>query len=178
MRILKLNTCFCIIVVVALSACQHAKTKPVSTDITKTTVQVAGKKDSVINNPQKNYGTATVAEPCVKCLLQVIQASKSYKQNTASVSSQNITYTVNWIRASAPSEPASKSNMTDGLRIDVRKNEDGEEHKLCAYAYNNQSGAMYLLNNEGKYQQPISSITPEILKKIRNSCYWGVASGK
>lgn len=177
MRILKLNTCFCIMMA-ALTACEHAKTKPVSADITKITIQVAGKKDSVINNPQKNYGTATVAEPCVKCLLQVIQVSKSYKENTASVSSQNIAYTVNWIRASAPAEPANKSNLTDGIRIDVRKNEDGEEHNLCSYAYNNQSGTMYLLNNEGKYQQPISSITPEILKKIRNSCYWGVASAK
>ncbi|SIQ12770.1 hypothetical protein SAMN05421821_101767 [Mucilaginibacter lappiensis] len=177
MRILKLNTCFCIMVA-ALTACEHAKTKPVSTDITKTMIQVAGKKDSVINNPQKNYGTATVAEPCVKCLLQVIQASKSYKQSTESVSSQNIAYTVNWIRASAPAESANKSNMTDGLRIDVRKNEDGEEHNLCSYAYNNQSGTLYLLNNEGKNQQPISSITPDILKKIRNSCYWGVASSR
>ncbi|MBB6107309.1 hypothetical protein [Mucilaginibacter lappiensis] len=164
--------------VAALTACEHAKTKPVSTDITKTMIQVAGKKDSVINNPQKNYGTATVAEPCVKCLLQVIQASKSYKQSTESVSSQNIAYTVNWIRASAPAESANKSNMTDGLRIDVRKNEDGEEHNLCSYAYNNQSGTLYLLNNEGKNQQPISSITPDILKKIRNSCYWGVASSR
>ena len=177
MRILKLNTCFYIIAM-ALSACEHAKPKPISKDITKTTVQMPAKKDSVINNPQKNYGTATVAEPCVKCLLQVIQASKSYKQNTVSVSSQNITYTVNWISASAPAEPASKSNTTDGLRIDVRKNEDGEEYDLCSYAYNNKAGTMYLLNNEGKYQQPISSITPEVLKKIRNSCYWGVASGK
>jgi hypothetical protein len=163
---------------IALSACQHAKTKPVSNDITKTTVQIAGKRDSVINNPQKNYGTATVAELCVKCLLQVIQASKSFKQNTASVSSQNIAYTVNWIRASAPAEAADKSNTTNGLRIDVKKNEEGEDHDLCSYVYNNQSGAMYLLNNAGKYQQPISGISPEILKKIRNSCYWGVASGK
>ena len=177
MKILRLNTCFCIMMM-ALSACEHARPKPISKDITKTTMQVAGKKDSVINNPQKNYGTATVAEPCVKCLLQVIQASKSYKQNTASISSQNITYIVNWIKASAPAEPASKSNMTDGLKIDVRKNEDGEEHNLCSYAYNNKTGTMYLLNNEGEYQQPISSITSEILKKIRNSCYWGVASGK
>jgi hypothetical protein len=163
---------------IALSACEHAKTKPVSRDITKAMLRVAGKNDSVINNPQKNYGAVTVAEPCVKCLLQVIQTSKSYKQNTASVSSQNISYTVNWIRASAQTESADKSNLTDGLRIDVRKNEDGEEHNLCSYAYNNQSGMIYLLNNEGKYQQAISNIAPDILEKIRNSCYRGGASGK
>jgi len=133
-------------------------------------VLVEGKKDRAIDNPQKQHGTSTVTAPCVKCLLQVIQTSKSYKQNTASISSQNISYTVNWIR-SVPAESAGKSNMTDGLRIDVRKNEDGEEHNLCSYVYNDQSGALYQLNNEGKYQQAISDITPDILKKIRNSCY-------
>lgn len=177
MSVLKLNSCFCVLII-ALCACSSPKPNPVSNDVSKTTVQVAGKKDSVINNPQKNYGTATVADPCVKCLLQVIQTSKSYKENTASVLPQNITYTVNWIRASAPAEPANSSKITNGLKVDVRQNEDGEEKKLCAYVYNNENGSMYLLNNENKYQQQVSSVTPAILKKIRNSCYWGVASGK
>ncbi|WP_183561278.1 hypothetical protein [Mucilaginibacter sp. SP1R1] len=177
MSVFKLNACIGILII-TLAACSNPKPKPVSGDISKTTVQVAGKKDSVINNPQKNYGAATVADPCVKCLLQVIQASKSYKDNTASVSPQEITYTVNWVKASAPAEPAGKSNATTGLRVDVRQNEDGEGKELCAYVYNNQTGTMYLLTNENKYEREISSVTPDILKKIRNSCYWGVASGK
>jgi hypothetical protein len=177
MSVLKLNTCLSALII-ALSACGNPKPKPVSDDISKTTVQVAGKKDSVINNPQKNYGMATVAEPCVKYLLQVIQASKSYKENTASVSPQDITYTVNWVNASAPAEPAGKSNATNGLKVDVSQSEDGETHRLCSYVYNNRDGTMYLLSNDNKYKQEVSSVTPEILKKIRNSCYWGVASGK
>ena len=177
MRILIWNTCFCIMMVV-LSACEHAKPKTISVDMSKAVMRVKERKDSVISNPQKNSGTLTVAEPCVKCLLQVIQTTKSYKQNTAAVSSQNISYTVNRISASAPAKPAGKSDMTDGLRIDVRKNEDGEEHNLCSYGYNNQNGTIYLLNNEGEYLQHVSSITSEVLKKIRNSCYRGEASGK
>ena len=177
MSVLKLNACMGVLIV-ALSACGHSKPKPVSNDISKTALQVAGKKDSVINNPQKNYGTATVADPCVKCLLQVIEASKSYKENTASISPVDISYTVNWVKASAPAEPADSSNATNGLRVDVRKNENGEEKKMFSYVYDNQNGTMYLLNNQNKYQQQVSSVTPAILKKIRNSCYWGVASGK
>lgn len=177
MSIVKLNACLGILIMTLL-ACNQSKPKSVSNDISKTTVQVAGKKDSVINNPQKNYGSATVADPCVKCLLQVIQNSKSYKENTASVSPQDISYTVNWIKASAPAEPANGSTTTNGLKVDVRENTNGEEKKLCSYLYNNQSGFMYLLDSQNKYQREVSSVTPEILKKIRNSCYWGVASVK
>lgn len=177
MNILKL--CACIgIISITFFACDQSKPKPVSNDISKTAVQVARKKDSVINNPQKKYGAATVADPCVKCLLQVIQTSKSYKEKTASVSPQDITYTVNWIKASAPAEPADGTTTTNGLKVDVRENNNGEEKKLCSYLYNNQSGSMYLLDSQNKYQREVSSVTPEILKKIRNSCYWGVASAK
>lgn len=177
MSVLKLNACLGVLIT-ALLACNHPKPKPVSNDISKTALQVAGKKDSVINNPQKNYGTATVPDPCVKCLLQVIEASASYKESTASISPGDISYTVNWVKASAPAEPADSTNATNGLKVDVKQNENGEERKLFSYLYNNQNGTMYLLNSENKLQQQVSSVTPTILKKIRNSCYWGVASGK
>ncbi|MDB5131142.1 MAG: hypothetical protein JWR02_891 [Mucilaginibacter sp.] len=48
---------------VGLAACDQSKPKPVSNNITKTVVTVSGKKDSVINNPEKNYGNATVSDP-------------------------------------------------------------------------------------------------------------------
>lgn len=181
MTLNKLNSCFFILLTaIATSACNQPKAKPlpVSKDITKTAVQVAGKKDSVFNNPQKNYGPATVAEPCVKCLLQVIQDSKSFKDNTASLSSQDINYTVNWVKASDPSLKPDTSNKTNAVRVDVKKIEDGEDKKLCSYVYNNTDGTMYLINAQNKMEHAVSSITPELLKKIRNSCYWGVASGK
>ena len=175
------KTCFFILIMGAvLIACDQHKAKPgpVSKDISKTTVQVAGKKDSVFNNPQKNYGNATVAEPCVKCLLQVIQESKSFKENTSSLSPQDINYTVNWVKASDPALKPDTSKNTDAIRVDVKRIEDGEDKKLVSYVYNNAEGAMYLVNNQNKLEHAVSNITPELMKKIRNSCYWGVASGK
>ena len=167
--------CFCALAM-TIFACKQNKPKPASNDISKTTVTVAGKKDSVINNPRKKYGEATVGDPCVKCLLAVIQDSKSYKESTNGISPQSINYTINWVKASAPALTPDTSNKTNGIRVDVKKDEDGEDARLCSYIYNNTSGTMYLLNNQNKYQHEVSSITPAILKKIRHSCYWGVAS--
>ncbi|AYL95015.1 hypothetical protein [Mucilaginibacter celer] len=166
------------ILLCAVTACKQPKPQPISNDVSKTAVAVAGKTDSVINNPGKKYGNATVAEPCVKCLLQVIQDSKSYKENTVNIAAANINYTINWVKASAPALSADSSRSANGIRIDVKKDEDGEDTRLCSYLYNNTSGTMYLLNGENKYEHEISGITPAILKKIRNACYWGVASAK
>ena len=177
MNVFKMYIPVCVLLC-AITACKQPKTPAQATDTSKTAVAVAGKTDSVINNPGKKYGNATVAEPCVKCLLQVIKDSKSYQENTANISDSNINYTINWVNAAAPALSADSSRKANGIRIDVKKDEDGEDTRLCSYVYNNTSGTMYLLNSENKYQHEISSITPEILKKIRNACYWGVASGK
>lgn len=179
MNLFKPCICFCVLAM-TIFACRQSnkqsKPQPASNDISKTTVTVAGKKDSVINNPRKKYGEATVSDPCVKCLLAVIQDSKSYKEKTNGISPQSINFTINWVKASAPALKPDTSNKTNGLRVDVKKAEDGEDTRLCSYIYNNTSGVMYLLDNQNKYKNEVSSITPAILKKIRNSCYWGVAS--
>ena len=177
----KLNAGFVIaLALITISACKQEKARPkaVSKDITKTTVQLAGKKDSVYNNPGKKYGTATVSDPCIKCLLQVIQDSKSFKANTAGLSAQDINYTVNWVKATNPALQPDTSDKTNAVRVDVKRIEEGEDKKLIAYIYNNVDGTMYLINTQNKLEHAVSSITPELLKKIRNSCYWGVASGK
>jgi hypothetical protein len=170
---------FCVLAMTLFACIQsnkQSKPVPASSDTSKTVVTVAGKKDSVINNPQKKYSGATVSDPCVKCLLAVIQDSKSYKENTNGISPQSINYTINWVKASAPALTPDTSHTTNGIRVDVKKEEDGEATRLCSYVYNNISGTMYLLNSQNKYQHEVSSITPAILKKIRNGCYWGVAS--
>src|SRR5471030_2765476 len=100
MNVIKIN--IAIFLVAALAACNQSKPKPVSNNITKTSVTVSGKKDSVINNPEKNYGNATVSEPCVKCLIGIIQQSKNYKTLTSKAESANIVYNVNWITSSKP----------------------------------------------------------------------------
>ncbi|WDF80814.1 hypothetical protein PQ469_12430 [Mucilaginibacter sp. KACC 22773] len=177
----KLNVVFLtVFTAISITACNQQKAKPqaVSADSSKSTVQVNGKKDSVLNNPQKKYGIATASDPCVKCLLQVIHESKSFKANTASLSPQDINYTVNWVKAADPALQPDTSNKTNAVRVDVKKIEDGEDKVLCSYVYNNVNGTMYLINNQNKLEHAVSSITPDLLKKIRNSCYWGVASGR
>jgi hypothetical protein len=163
-------------IVLGLAACQ-SKPKPVSNNITKTTVTVSGEKDSVINNKQKNYGNATVSEPCVKCLIGMIQQTKNYKTLTASAESQNIMYDVNWITSSRPIDVGGGSKIINGMAIDVNSKDDGAAKKLTTYLYNNQNAQVYLLNKRNKYVID-SKIDSASVKKIRNACFWGVASAK
>jgi hypothetical protein len=162
---------------IGLAACNNSKPKPVSNNITKTIVIVNGKKDSVINNPQKNYGNATVSEPCVKCLIGVIQRTKNYKILTAKVEPQNIIYNVNWITSSKPVVIGDSNKIVNGMAVDVDLKEEGSKKKLTTFLYNNESEAIYLLNSQNKYDVD-SKVDPASLKQIRNACFWGVASSK
>jgi hypothetical protein len=162
---------------IGLTACNHSKPKPVSNNITKTTVTVNGKKDSVINNPQKNYGNATVSEPCVKCLIEIIQSKSGYKKLTAGTTQKKIVYHVNWITSSTPKDLGDGHQIINGMAIDVNKKTANASEKLITYLYDNKDAQFYLLNDQKKYiaDEKISDIS---LKKIRNSCFWGVASAK
>jgi len=164
------------VIVLGLAACQ-SKPKPVSNNITKTAVTVNGNKDSVINNPEKNYGNATVSEPCVKCLIGIIQQTKNYKAVTASAEPQNIIYNVNWITSSRPIDIGDGSKIINGMAIDIKSKDDGTSKKLTTYLYNNKNAQVYMLNASNKYAID-SKIDPAAVKKIRNACFWGVASAK
>lgn len=161
----------------ALSACNHSRPKPISNDVTKTAVSVNGKKDSVINNPQKNYGNATVSEPCVKCLLQVIQNTGSYKTLTGALPTQNIIYNVNWITSSKPVNLSDGSKIINGMAIDINQKTGNSTKKLSTYMYNNAKGTIYTSLNGGNLHED-ENVSDTSLKKIRNSCFWGVASAK
>jgi len=155
---------------IGLTACDHSKPKPISNNITKTTVVVNGKKDSVINNPQKNYGNATVSEPCVKVLIGVIQLSKSYKTLTIKVDPQNLIYNINWITSSKPVAIGDSGQIVNGLAIDIKLKDDGSQKKLTTFLYNNENAQIYLLNSQNKYDVD-SKVDPALLKQIRNACF-------
>jgi len=166
-----------LILCIVCGSCKRNKPKPVSTSITKTSVLVNGKKDSVINNPQKNYGNATVAEPCVKCLIQVIQGNDKYKAAVASVPVKNITYVVNWVEASAPPHTTNKQAVTNGLKVDVI--DKGVNNRLISsFIYDNSLSKMYFVDKDQKNSKIPIDIDKTSLKKIRDKCYWGVASSK
>jgi hypothetical protein len=159
------------------NSCNRSKPKPISKDITKTTVTVNGKKDSVINNPEKNYGYATVPEPCVKCLLLVIQKTDSYEKLTSAIPPQNIIYEVNWITSSHPIDIGDGSRIINGMAINVNLKGTRRPINLTTYLYNNENARLYLLNKQNKFDGDVI-VSDTSLKKIRNSCFWGVASAK
>jgi len=157
--------------------CNHSKPKPVSNNITKTTVVVNDKKDSVINNPQKNYGTATISDPCAKLLLQNIQASDSFKNITAGKTASKLSYTLNWVKAEEPKMRANGSKITNGIEVVVNERSAGTSNKIGSYIYNNEDARLYYINNSNQYDE-MNKVDTNALKQIRNGCYWGVASHK
>ena len=161
---------FTVIALITFSC--NNKPKPVSNSISKTTVLINGKKDSVINNPQKNYGNATIADPCVRCLLQVIQADSGYKKSMAATN--NFKYIINYIKTTAPQDTVTEVKATNALRVDVVDKEKGTK-KILSYIYDNSLGKIYSVNNAEKKELAADANS---LKKIRNGCYWGVASAK
>ena len=163
---------FCI----AITACNRHKPQPVSSNITKTTVLVNGKKDSVINNAQKNYGNATVSDPCVRCLIQVVQATDEYKAAITNVNSRNIIYNVNWAKSPTLADTANTKSSTGALNVDVI--EKGKPNKkLSLFMYDNSTGKLYFTKETDNNDKIELKISVDALKRIRNACYWGVASG-
>ncbi|WCT14762.1 hypothetical protein [Mucilaginibacter jinjuensis] len=149
--------------------------KPISKNITKTTVTVNDKKDSVINNPQKNYGTATISDPCTKLLLQNIQASDHFKSLTAGKPAASISYTINWVKAAEPKMRSNGGKITNGIEVAVNEKKDKTKSKIGSYIYNNEDAKLYNANKAGQYDV-LDKVDSAALKQIRNGCYWGVAS--
>jgi hypothetical protein len=168
---------FACLLLSTLAACNRSKPKPVSNNITKTAVVVNGKKDSVINNPQRNYGNATVSEPCVKCLLAVIQQTDSYKRLAETLSGGTVIYDVNWITSVKPIAIGNSKNIINGMAINVNRKSGSSIKKITTYLYNNADAQLYLLNDKNKFDGDVI-VGDSSLTKIRNSCFWGVASAK
>lgn len=157
------------------TACNQGKDKPVSNNITKTTVTVNGKKDSVLNNQENNYGNATIADPCVKCLLGIIQQSADFKNATKAVPLKNIIYAFDWITSKTPRQ-INGSQINSGMRVSVTQKADTGKINLAIFFYDNKTAKLYNKDaNPGDNSIPIDSLS---MKKIRNSCFWGVASSK
>lgn len=160
-----------VVLAAAVVSCNSNKPKPVSDSIAKTAVTVAGKKDSVINNPQRNYGNATIAEPCVKCVIGAIQADSAYQKIAGKAN--DVKYVINYIESAGPADTTLATKATNALRVDVvGKTGKG---KLASFVYDNSSGKLYTV---AKQIRTVVKADSNLVKKIRNSCYWGVASGK
>lgn len=158
------------------AACNNAKPKPISTDLTKTTVTDSGRRDSVINNDQKNYNSATVSGPCVKCLIEVIKKTDSYQKIAGPVPDSTLIYNVNWVKAGNPTNIDNGGKITNGMQVDVIKKNGANQQKLSSYVYSDKDSTLYVIDTHEKYEKDALKIDAPSLKKIRNACFWGVAS--
>lgn len=155
-------------------SCNNNKPKPASEDVTKTAVTVNDHKDSVTNNPEKKYGNATVADPCVKCLIQVVQSTEEYKTAVIAKSAGNLNYIVNWVKGATPGDTTNKRNVTNALKLDVME-KGVVNNKIASFIYDNSLSKLYLAGNGKNTELKVDTIA---IKKIRMKCFWGVASSK
>jgi hypothetical protein len=155
-------------------SCKNNKPKLTSTDATKTAVTVNGKKDSVSNNPEKKYGNATVADPCVKCLIQVVQSTEEYKAAVTAKSAGDVNYVVNWTKGKNTDNTVNKRGVTNSLQLDVMKKGDATR-KIASFIYDNSLFKLYML---GKSVNSVIKVDTIAIRKIRMKCFWGVASSK
>ncbi|MES2268462.1 MAG: hypothetical protein V4520_16985 [Bacteroidota bacterium] len=162
------------LIVMLGASCQNSKPKPTSTD-GKTAVTVNGKKDSVLNNPDKNYGNATVAEPCVKCVIKVIQTTDHYKKIVSHKQTDKISYVVNWdSSAKAKDSLDTKSEVINSIRIEVVEN-NGSKNKLATFNYDNRLSKLFFVSDDTVIDEKISETDANM---IRRKCFWNVASSK
>ncbi|RFZ94086.1 hypothetical protein D0C36_00560 [Mucilaginibacter conchicola] len=156
-------------------ACNNNKPAPASNDTTQTAVTVKNKKVAVINNPDKNYAKlATVPDPCIKCIIGVVQTTDEFKKLNVPANSSDIKYEINWVPAETSADTASKHISTNALKLDViNKSKSGAV--LSSFVYDNTASKLFLLKDDAK-----TEIKADVngLKKIRRACYWGVASAK
>ncbi|WP_374949307.1 hypothetical protein [Mucilaginibacter sp.] len=163
-------------ILMAVAACNNNKPKPTSNDIVKQTVTINGKKDSVLNNARKNYGNATVSEPCVRCLIQAVQATAEYKNAIVNVTPEKISYNINWVTGEGNADTVNTKGATNALKVIVLT-KGSETHKFPYFIYDNTAAKLFVAGN-GTSEKKEVKIDDLLLKKIRNACYWGVASGK
>lgn len=169
------KTNYILLLLIGATACRQ-KPEPISKNITKTTVNINGRKDSVHNNSLKNYGTATIPDVCAKTLLQNIQATTAFKKLTAGLAATDVDYSINWVKAQTPEKISNGGNITNGIQIIVNKKVDGDKQKLGSYIYNNADGQLYYVNSKNNFDK--LQTDSNALRQIRNGCYWGVASHK
>jgi len=165
------------IILVVFTSCNQNQPKPVTKNLTKTAVLINNKKDSVINNPKKNYGNATIAEPCIKRLIQAVQADSHYKASTKGIPAKKLLYIANWVTTGNVADTSNSKSATSGLRLDV-VDKASNNKKLISFIYDNSIAKLYYLQNPSFDKKMQVNAGDLSLKRIRNACYWGVASGK
>jgi hypothetical protein len=158
-----------------LGSCNRHKPKPESKDYTKVKVIDSGHKDSVIDNKQRLYN-ASLPEPCLKCVVTAVRKTEQLKKLVSSADSSKIIYEIDW--ASGPKLKDSLKKAGSGLLVHVFRKTPREKTVLAVFAFDNVKGQLYLINNQKANQQELVPLDSLNRLKIRNACFWGVASNK
>lgn len=163
------------LITTCIFACKQQTSPSDNKDTTQTTLAIKNKKVAVINNPDKNYSKlATVPDPCIKCLIGVVQKTDEFKKTGLAANSSDVKYEINWVAAQTTADSASKSSPTNAVRLDVmNKNKPGKA--LASFIYDNTNGKLYFFEENSK-KEIIANANDS--KAIRRTCYWGVASAK
>ena len=156
------------------SGCRH-KEKAESKDYTKVSIADSGHKDSVIDNKPRLYN-ASIPDPCLKCVIAAVRNTAQLKQFVTSPDSLKIIYEVDW--ASGPKLKDSLKTAGSGLIVHVFKKVSVKKDMLASFTFDNVTGQMYFINDHGGSHQQLIKLDSISRLKIRNACFWGVASGK
>lgn len=160
--------------VVLSSGCRH-KEKAESKDYTKVSIADSGHKDSVIDNKPRLYN-ASIPDPCLKCVVAAVRNTTQLKQFVTSPDSLKIIYEVDW--ASGPKLKDSLKTAGSGLIVHVFRKLTAKRDELATFTFDNVTGQMYIINDRGGSHQKLIKLDSLSKLKIRNACFWGVASGK
>jgi hypothetical protein len=155
-------------------SCRH-KPKAESKDYTKIRVADNGHKDSVIDNKPRLYN-ASIPDPCLKCVIAAVRNTGQLNQYVTSPDSSKITYEVDW--ASGPKLKDSLKTAGSGLIVHVFRKLPAKKDTLATFTFDNVTGQMYFISDRGGSHQQIIKLDSISRIKIRNSCFWGVASSK
>ena len=157
-----------------LFSCRH-QPKPESKDYTNVKLADSGHKNSVIDNKQRLYN-ASIPDPCLKCIVAQVRNATQIKSYVNSADSTKLVYQVDW--ASGPKLKDSLKKAGSGLIIHVLHKTSSGRDTLAVFTFNNVTGQLYFIDD--KKQKQLETVKLDSLSrlKIRNACFWGVASVK
>jgi hypothetical protein len=155
-------------------SCRHS-VKPQSKDYIKVKITDSGHKDSVIDNKQRLYN-ASIPEPCLKCLIAEVRNAAQLKQYVNSADSSKLVYQIDW--ASGPKLKDSLEKAGSGMIIHVLRKTSALKDTLAVFTFDNVVGQLYFINDKNGKQLQTVKLDSLSRLKIRNACFWGVASGK
>lgn len=156
-------------------SCNRHKPKPESKDYTKIEVVDSGHKDSIIDNKSRLYN-ASLSDPCLKCVVAAVRKTKQLSKYVNSADSSKILFEINW--SSGPKLKDSLKAAGSGMIIKAFRKTPQGKATLAVFNFDNVTEQLYYIDDAVQKQQKLVKLDRLARLKIRNACFWGVASKK